>query len=152
MRTTHIAIDIQHGDRAAIRNIRFERIRVEIDDQNPTPRMQQNRDEKYPADAQDGYCPTLLVIVIYQTPYSKDEVRGTVRDIVFQDITVLSRLQPSSSFRGFDAEHTVEGVTIQNLRFNDRPICDAAEARLTVGPHASGIQFTTATADGGKSP
>jgi len=36
--TTHIAIDIQHGDRAAIRDIRFERIRVEIDDQNPAPR------------------------------------------------------------------------------------------------------------------
>jgi hypothetical protein len=147
VRTTHIAMDIQHGDRAAIRDIRFERIRVEIDDQNPTPRMQQNRDEKYAVDTQDGYCPTLLVIVIYQTPYSKDEVRGTVRDIVFQDITVLSRLQPLSSFRGFDAEHTVEGVTIQNLRFNDRPIRDAAEARLTVGPYVSGVQFSTATAN-----
>ncbi|MHB8971215.1 MAG: glycosyl hydrolase family 28 protein [Pirellulaceae bacterium] len=152
VRTTHIAIDIQHGDRAAVRGIRFERIRVEIDDQNPAPRMQQTRDEKYPADAQDSYCPALLVIVIYQTPYSQDKVRGTVRDIVFQDITVLSRLQPSSSFRGFDAEHTVEGVTIQNLRFNERPLRDATEARLTVGPHASGVQFTTTTADGGKSP
>ena len=89
VRTTHIAMDIQHGDRAAVRDIRFENIRVEIDDQNPPPRMQQNRDEKYPADAQDGYCPTLLEIVIRKNFYSQDEERGTVRDIVFQDIAVL---------------------------------------------------------------
>ena len=148
VRTTHIAMDIQHGDRAVVRDIRFERIRVEIDDQNPPPRMQQSRDEKYSADSQEGYCPSLLEIVIRKNPYSQDEDRGTVRDILFQDITVLSRLQPPSSFLGFDAEHTVEGVTIQNLRFNDRPIRDAAEARLTVGPHVRGVQFTTATADG----
>ena len=141
VRTTHIAMDIQHGDRAAVRDIRFERIRVEIDERNPPPQMQQNRDEKYSADAQDGYCPTLLEIVIRKNSYSQDEDRGTVRDIVFQDITVLSRRQPPSSFRGFDAEHTIEGVTIQNLRFNDRPVRDAADAGLTIGPHVRGVQF-----------
>jgi hypothetical protein len=144
VRTTHIAMDIQHGDRAAIHDIRFERIRVEIDDQNPLPRMQQNREEKYPADAQDTYCPTLMEIVIRNNFYSKDKDRGTVRDITFQDIRVLSRLQPPSSFRGFDAAHTVEGVTIQNLRFNDRLIPDAAEAHLTIGPHVTGVQFAAA--------
>jgi len=152
VRTTHIAMDIQHGDRAAIHDIRFERIRVEIDEQNPQPRMQQNRDERYPTDKQDAYCPTLLEIVIRKNFYSKDEARGTVRDIVFQDITVLSRRQPLSSFRGFDAEHTVEGVTIQNLRFNDRLIRDAAEACLTIGPHVSGVQFAAAAADSSEPP
>ena len=152
VRTAHIAMDIQHGDRAAIRNIRFERIRVEIDEQNPAPRMQQNRDEKYPDTTADGYCPTLFEIVIRPNPYSHDETRGTVRDIVFQDITVFSRLQPPSSFRGFDAEHSVEGVTIQNLRFNDHPIEDAAAARLTVGPHVSGVRFATAPAEESKTP
>ena len=32
IRTTHIAMDIQHGDRAAIRDIRFENLRVEVAD------------------------------------------------------------------------------------------------------------------------
>jgi hypothetical protein len=64
-----------------------------------------------------------------------------VRDVVFQDISVLNRLAPPSSFRGFDAEHTVENVTIRNLRFNDRLIRDAAEARLTIGPHVENVQF-----------
>ncbi len=83
--------------------------------------------------------------------FSQDEDRGTVREILFKDITVFSRLSPPSSFRGWDAEHTVEGVTIQNLRFNDEPIRAAREAHLTVGPHVRAVQFATAPASGGGS-
>ena len=53
IRTTHIAMDIQHGDRAAIRDIRFENIRVEVDDRNLQPRIQNSREEKY-ADSSGG--------------------------------------------------------------------------------------------------
>ena len=35
IRNTHIAMDIQHSDRAAIHDIRFENIRVEVDDSTP---------------------------------------------------------------------------------------------------------------------
>jgi hypothetical protein len=148
VRTTHIAMDIQHGDRALIRDIRFQRIRVEIDDQNPAPRMQQQRDEKYPANALEEYCPTLLEIVIRKNPYSQDEARGSVRDILFQDIAVLSRLEPASAFQGFDAEHTVENVTIRNLRFNDRLVRSAAEAHLTIGSHVQDVNVVTDPTDG----
>jgi hypothetical protein len=41
IRTCHIAMDIQHGDRAAVHGIRFENIRVEVDDFNPRPTIQQ---------------------------------------------------------------------------------------------------------------
>ncbi len=146
VRTTHLAMDIQHGDRAAIRNIRFERIRVEIDEHNPRPRLQKNRAEKFPGNDQEEYCPTLMELIIRKTFYSKDDARGTIRDVAFNDITVLSRIEPRSSFRGLDAEHTVAGVTIRNLRFNDRTIHDAAEARLTVGPHVQAVQFLPAAA------
>ncbi len=146
VRTTHIAMDIQHGDRAAIHDIRFDGIRVEIDEQNPPPQMQQHREEKYAGNLQSGYCPTLLEIIIRKNFYSRDEERGTVRDIVFRDITVFSRLQPPSSFRGLDAEHDVRGVTIENLKFNDQLIRDAASARLTIGPHVQGVRFTATEA------
>jgi hypothetical protein len=141
VRTTHIAMDIQHGDRAAIRNIRFENIRVEIDERNPQPRMQGNREEKYPANAESRYCPTLLEIVIRKNNYSQDEQRGTVRDVVFADIAVSGPHTPPSSFRGFDAEHGVDGVTIANLRFNGQPIRDAQAARLHIGPHVRQVRF-----------
>jgi len=144
IRTTHIAMDIQHGDRAAIRDIRFENIRVEVDDRNLQPRIQNSREEKYADPSAGRYCPSLLEIVIHQTPYSKDQQRGTVRGVTFRDITVTGAQMPSSSFRGFDAEHAVEGVTIENLRFNGKRLRDASEARLQVGPHVRGVRFVDA--------
>ena len=144
VRTTHIAMDIQHGDRATVRDIRFDNIRVEVDDWNPPPRMQQTEDEEYPEKPGDTYCPTLFEIVIRKNSYSKDENRGSVRDVVFKDIAVTSRREPRSSFRGLDAEHGVEGVTIQNLRFNGRPVGNAQEAHLDIGPHVKEVRFSGA--------
>lgn len=140
IRTTHIALDIQHGDRALIRDILFENIRVEIDPWNPRPRMQSQREEQYQSDPSDTYCPVLIEIVIRPTPYSKDDRRGTVRDVAFRNIHVVGPHRPHSSLRGFDAEHDVVGVTFQNLRFNDVLARDAEAARLHIGPHVTGIQ------------
>ncbi len=61
--------------------------------------------------------------------------------MVFADIAVSSPHTPPSSFRGFDAEHGVDGVTIANLRFNGRPIGDAEAARLHIGPHVRQVRF-----------
>ena len=141
VRTTHIAMDIQHGDRAAVRNIRFENIRVEIDAWNPRPLIQRSREDQYQPAREDRYCPTLLEIVIRKNNYSKDEQRGTVRDVVYQDITVVGPHHPPSFFRGFDDAHTVEGVTIANLQFNGKVISNAKEAGLNIGPHVSRVQF-----------
>jgi hypothetical protein len=148
IRITHIAMDIQHGDRAAIRNIRFENIRVEVDDRNLQPRIQNSRKEKYADPSAGRHCPALLEIVIHQTLYSKDQQRGTVRGVSFRDITVTGAQMPSSSFRGFDAEHAVEGVTIENLRFNGKRLRDASEAQLQVGPHVRGLRFADAVLSG----
>ncbi|HUT33159.1 MAG TPA: glycosyl hydrolase family 28 protein [Planctomycetota bacterium] len=141
IRTVHIAIDIQHGDRAAVHDITFENIRVELDEFNPQPRMQGGRDARYTLNPQDRYCPHLLVIVIRPTPYSKDTQRGTVRNVVFKDISVAGKPVPASDFRGFDPDHGVDGITIENLRFNGRPIGDARAARLTIGPHVKDVRF-----------
>lgn len=149
IRTTHIAMDIQHGDRALIRDIRFQQVRVEIDDRNPTPIYQQERDEKYPADAEErGYCPTLLTIVIQDNHYSRDKTRGNVRNVLFQDIQVMSSHTPRSWFHGYDAEHTVEGVTIRNLRFNQRVVQDQAEANLAIDPYVHDVQIVAGPAGG----
>jgi hypothetical protein len=141
VRTTHVAMDIQHGDRAAIHDIRFENVRFETDGHNPQPRMQANREEKYSAAPDNGYTAKLMEIVIYKTDYSKDAERGTVRDVIFSDIAVTGPRLPPSSFRGFDAEHGVEGVTIANLRLNGKPVLSASEARLQIGPHVRSVEF-----------
>ena len=147
VRATHIAMDIQHGDRAAVRDIRFENIRVEIDPTNPWPRMQKAPGEIFPGNDQEAFCPALMTLVIFKTFYSQDDTRGTIRNVRFKNIDVISPLEPPSSFRGLDAEHGVDGVTVENLRFNGKPVGDAAAARLTIGPHVQNVRFAAERKD-----
>jgi len=141
IRTVHIAMDIQHGDGAAVHDIRFENIRVEIDDLTPPPRMQRSRDEKYVLDAKSGFCPELLVIIVTRTFYSKDDQRGTVRNVVFKDIAVTGRSSPASRLQGFDADHGIDGVSFENVRINNRPVTNAPSGGLAIGAHVTDIRF-----------
>ena len=141
VRTTHIAMDIQHGDRALVRNIRFDNIRVEMEDPNPRPQFQQSPEDRYAPTPDGDYLPALAVIVIQGTHYSKDDQRGSVRDVLFRNISVTAPRMPASSLQGFDAEHTVDGVTFEELRFNGEPLADAAEARVSVGGHVANVSF-----------
>ena len=141
IRTTHIALDIQCGDRALVHDIRYENIRVETDDVSPAPRMQGSRNERYPEDPTAQYVPDLLVIVIRKNAYSKDAERGSVRDVTYADVSVTGKRAPHSFFNGLDAQHAVQGVTIDNLRLNGKLTTTATEANLTVGPHVSDVRF-----------
>ena len=68
--------------------------------------------------------------------------RGTVRAVTFKDIQVMSRHQPSSSFRGFDAQYDIADVTLDNLSFNGQAAGSAEQARLSLGPHVQDVVFT----------
>ena len=50
-------------------------------------------------------------------------------------------MRPQSFFNGLDAQHTVQGVTIDNLRLNGKAANSATEANLSIGPHVSGVSF-----------
>jgi hypothetical protein len=142
IRTTHIAMDVQCGDRALVRDIRYENIRVEIDDICPAPRMQGSREDRYLEDPARTYVPDLIVVGIGANPYSKDAERGKVRDVTYSNIAVTSKRVPPSSLNGLDAEHTVENILIANLRLNGEPAAGAAGANLTVGRHVSNVRFS----------
>ena len=141
IRTTHIAMDIQCGDRALVHDIRYEDIRVEIDDICPVPRMQGSREERYREDPAGAHVPNLFVIVIGRNPYSKDAERGNVRDVVYSNVSVSSKRVAQSFFNGLDGEHTVENILIENLRFNGEPVASAAAGNLSVGRHVSNVEF-----------
>jgi len=140
IRTTHIAMDIQHGDRAAVRNIRFENIRVEMDAKNLPPRMQRQADETYDLEPGD-YLPQLMVIVIGKNDYSTDRARGTVEQVLFKDIALRAPRMPDSLFEGYDADHAVTGVVIENLTLNGKPVMDAATAKLSVGKNVASVEW-----------
>jgi hypothetical protein len=157
IRNTHIAMDIQHSDRAAIHGIRYQDIRVEVDDANPLPVIQQRPGETYnprarvPAAACGGcatvppggaYVPNLFVIVIHPTAITRDKEAGTVRDVIFKNISVTGKHMPPSAFTGLDAKHDVRGVTIENLRFNGRPLSSLKEARVQVGKFVEEVRLS----------
>jgi hypothetical protein len=144
VRATHIAMDIQHGDRASIRDVRFEDIRVEMQERAPAPRMQKRKGEKY--DARPGkYLPTLMVIDIRRNNYSKDGENGTVAGVTFRNITVTAPSKPRSRFSGLDPEHGVGRVVIDNLSVNGKRCNTAQEANLKIGPHVADVKFLPET-------
>lgn len=141
IRTAHIAMDIQCGDRAMVHDVRYQDIRMETDDVCPSPRMQGSRAERYVENPHDEYVPNLLVIVIAKNFYSQDANRGNVRDITCANIAVTGRVAPRSFFNGLDAQHTIQGVTIDNLPFNGKAANNAKEAKLSIGPHVREVNF-----------
>jgi hypothetical protein len=139
IRTNYIALDIQHGDNAAVRNITFEDIDLEIDDVNHRPTIQKGPDDRFVPDA--DFCPKLMVIVIRPTGWTKDTQRGTVADVTFRNIRVTGTPQPASTFDGFDDAHGVRGVSIENLSFNGRRAATLEEAGVKIGPHVEGVEM-----------
>ncbi|MEX0887680.1 MAG: glycosyl hydrolase family 28 protein [Phycisphaeraceae bacterium] len=134
IRTSYAAMDIQHGDNAAVRNITFEDIDIEIDDVNDRPTIQKSPDDRFVPDP--DFCPRLMVIVIAPTGWTKDTERGTVADVTFRDIRVTGTPRPASTFDGFDDAHNVTGVRIENLSFNGHRATTLELAGVRIGKHA----------------
>jgi len=129
-----MSFDLNTGD-GRIHDVRFEDIRVEIDHEAYKPMEQQRRGEKYTGSKGD-YCPRLLVIAI-------DGRGGPVQDVRFKNITVTGsgRHFPHSIIRGFDDEHCVGNVTIENLRINGQLVTDPATGGFTLGEHVKNVGF-----------
>jgi hypothetical protein len=139
VRTDYAALDIQHGDRASIRNVLYENIRFEIDDVNLAPTIQQTDEAVF--EPQSDWCPRLLIIEIVSTMWNRDAVRGSVENIALRDISVTGKPFPPSRVQGFDAEHQVKGVTIQNLRVNGRMIDCLEDAQVAVQPFVEDVRM-----------
>ena len=139
VRTAEIAMDVQHGDRAAIHDVTFERIRLEVDDVNHAPQIQNGRDATYTG--QPGHCPHFLVLVILRGQWSSDQERGTMRDIVVRDCSTTGKLLPPSALSGFDETHDVKGVTIANMQINGKVATTLEEAAIHVGQFVSDVRI-----------
>ena len=122
IRTTHIAMDIQHGDRAKISDVLFSDIRVEFDAKIPTPIYQNSDDQLYDANADPNYCPELGYVVIYKGPWSVDKKNGTVENVRFENIRVFGERKPRFVFLGLDPEHNVQNVALENVLLGDQKL------------------------------
>jgi hypothetical protein len=96
--------------------------------------------------------PFLLVVHVTKTFYSQDDQRGTVRNVVFKDIAVTHRVTPASRLQGFDADHGVEGVVFDNMRFNGQAVTNAAAGQIAIGAHVRDVKFIVPAAEAAPKP
>lgn len=145
---THVAMDIQHGGRAIVKNIRFEDIRVELDDGAPAPRIQSACEDVYVDKSNGMYCPHLCVLnIIKHSIWTRDKEPGHVRDIVFRNIVATGNKNPPSHLVGYDASHVIEDVTFENLIIEGRFVADEATGCLFIGDHVLNVKFKVKTAE-----
>lgn len=106
------AISIHNADRAEVSNIRYQSIRIE--------------------DCQEK----LFDLKVLQTYYSRDGVRGAIRDIEFRDISVTAGPFPVSIMRGYAERGNNRGVIndirFVNVRVHGEHITSANQARMVV--------------------
>jgi polygalacturonase len=134
------ALSIHNGDYATVENIRYEDIRVEdarhklIDlavflSQYSTDRPQdpEVRKSRYMNGAWDG---VLWVLTGEEGNYAAK--RGRIRNISFKNIRVVDSPSPFSVISGYDPQHRVENVTIEDLYINGKKVTSLAEGRIMV--------------------
>ncbi len=91
---------IYHTDAATVKNVRFENIRIEESVQ-------------------------FASLWINSAIWTSDTVRGHIEDVVFRNITVNNsgyQLHKDFEFFGYDADHAIKNVLIENVVINGRKV------------------------------
>ncbi len=138
---------IHNADNSVVENVVFKNIRIEDARQKlidlaiflsqysaDRPDSRQERESRYLRGAWDG---VLYVAENQKADHSK--FRGQIRNIVFKDISVEG-FQPYSVINGFDEDHMVQNILIQNLTICGHRIESAEELKLHT-ELAKGILF-----------
>lgn len=104
------------SDSGTMRNIRFEKIRIED-------------------------CRVLIRCWVGKDMWGHDAARGRVEGVVFKDITAAGKTFPKSAMLGCDEGHAIENVTFDNLKINGKAIGGLEEGKITVNPFVRGVRF-----------
>lgn len=84
--------------------------------------------------------PLLVRMGIVSDVWGTDKERGRIRNILVEHVAVDGAVLPASELAGFDAEHTIEGVTFRNVRRRGQPpVTDAKTLGLTTNAFVSGV-------------
>jgi hypothetical protein len=107
---------IHNGDRALVRNVLYEDIRVEDS---------------------EGW---LIDFRILKSVYSKDLQRGKIENIVFRNIQVEGDKFPYSQLLGFNEENGIKGVTLENFYIHGVKINSIYNGRIATA-HVEDLIF-----------
>ena len=106
---------IYHTDAALIKNVRFENIRIEE-------------------------SVRFASLWINTAVWTTDTIRGRIEDVVFRNITVNNSgypLHKEFEFLGYDADHAIRNVLIENVVINGRKV---TQEDITRNPHRGSQQ------------
>ena len=113
-------LDCCNVDYADVHDIFYRDIRVEYDDVLPALLIQLKDGEIY-QNPNPEYAPNLISVkTAYHPEYSAGGTRrGRSRDIRFENIRLYGKHPPKCDFKGYDASHKTENITIENVYWND---------------------------------
>ncbi len=110
---------IHNGDRALIENILWEDIRVE------------------------HFYSLLVDFRVLDSRWSRDDVRGQIRNVTLKRIRVVQDIFNTPSLAGgYDADHTVSGIHFEDFQIGGVPITSCDQLNL-YARHAADIRFGT---------
>lgn len=116
-------LDCMNVDYAHVHDVIYQNITVELDDLIPPMAMQKTEDQKYENNDTD-YAPFLLSSqILYHKEYSANgERRGKNTDFTYKNIKIYGRHMPKFDFSGYDEQHKVANVTVEEIHLNDKPL------------------------------
>lgn len=107
---------IHNGDRAVVKNVIYEDIRVE--------------DSR-------GW---LIDFKILSSRYSRDKTRGLIENVSFKNITVEGDVFPYSQLLGYDETYRIKGVTLENFVIHGIKVNSTYNGMITT-IHSDEIKF-----------
>jgi polygalacturonase len=116
-RFTFIALDIQNGDKAWVKNVRFENIFIE------EPILDSARMANKPEDI-SRMAKTLELKIIGHYALKNDSFPGKISDIYFKNIHYNSTRPTFCNFLGFNPTHIVNNVFIRDYFINEKKVTD----------------------------
>ena len=135
-------LDCCNVDYADVHRVTWRRIRVEMDEVIPPPRLQRRDGEPY-GEAAPGYAPPVISVeVLFHHEYSAGGTRrGKDRDLLFEDLSLIGGVRPRFVFSGYGEDAGCRDIVIRNVTRNGIPLTDPAEYDLAVGEHCGGIRI-----------
>ena len=130
-------LSIHNAGKSVVSEVVFENIRIEDARQKLFDvaifRSQYSEDgSRDPEERKKMYMHGAWDGVLISPPDKKDyhaQFRGKVRNITFKNISIVEGIFPYSVFYGFDNEHNINNVLIQNLRIHKRKIKSLLQAK-----------------------
>lgn len=136
-------LDCCNVDYADVHDVTYRRIRVEVDEDVPIPRIQ-NLDSVPYGEIVPGYTPTLIgAYVLFHHEYSAGGTRrGKNRVLLFEDIHVYGGGVPVFDFAGYSDAFGCTDIVIRDVYHDGVLLTEPDSYCLSVGAHCQNIRYT----------